>query len=123
MILAFSFSAVFVSSAGARLDEDAAPNTVLFHLPVDPLSRSTLVVVQQSSQVRAPKYGAGRIGRGRPRNQPIVESLVIPFEMIVLHKLRDRASEVPLPQRNHSTETFFLDRPNESLGVRLRGLG
>jgi hypothetical protein len=48
---------------------------------------------------------------------------VIPFEMIVLHKLRDRASEVPLPQRNHSTETFFLDRPNESLGVSIRVRG
>jgi hypothetical protein len=43
--------------------------------------------------------------------------------MIVLDKLRDRASEVPLPQRNHSIETFFLDRPNESLGVRIRVRG
>ena len=43
--------------------------------------------------------------------------------MIVLHKLRDRASEVPLPKRNHSIETFFLDRPNESLGVRIRVRG
>ena len=41
------------------------------------------------------------------------------FAMIVLHKLCDRASEVPLPQRNYSTETFFLDRPNESLGVSI----
>ncbi len=40
---------------------------------------------------------------------------MIPFEMIVPHKLRDRASKVPLHQRNHSLETFFLDRPNESL--------
>jgi hypothetical protein len=49
--------------------------------------------------------------------------LVIPFEMIVLDKLRDGASEVPLPQRNHSIEAFFLDRPDESLGVRIRVRG
>ena len=42
--------------------------------------------------------------------------------MIVLDKLRDRASEVPLPQRNHSIEAFFLDRPNESLGVSIRSI-
>jgi hypothetical protein len=70
-----------------------------------------------------PTHRAGRVGRGRPRNQPIVESLVIPFEMIVLHKLRDRTSEVPLPQRNHATETFVLDRANESLGVSIRVRG
>ena len=45
---------------------------------------------------------------------------MIPFEMIVLHKLRDRESEVSLSQRNYSTETFFLDLPNESLGVLIR---
>ena len=64
-------------------------------------------------------HAAGRVGRGCPRDQPVVESLVIPFQMLMRDKLRDRASEVPLPQRNHSIETFFLDRPNESLGVRI----
>ena len=45
---------------------------------------------------------------------------MIPFEMIVLDKLRDRASEVSLPQRNDSIQTLFLDRPDESLGVGIR---
>src|SRR5688572_13123870 len=40
--------------------------------------------------------------------------------MIMLDKLRDRAPEMALPQRNDSTETLFLDRPNESFGVRIR---
>ena len=31
--------------------------------------------------------------------------------------------KLPLPQRNHYTETFFLDRPHESLGVSIRVRG
>ena len=42
-------------------------------------------------------HAADLAGRGRARDQPIVESLVIPFEMIVLDKRRDRASEMALP--------------------------
>ena len=60
----------------------------MFHISADPLITSTLVVTKQSSKARAPTHGAGRVGRGRPHDQPIVDSLVIPFEMIVLHKLR-----------------------------------
>ena len=63
---------------------------------------STLVVTQQSSQAPAPTYAVGRVGQGRPRHQLVVESLVIPFEMILLDKLHDRASEVPLRQRQSS---------------------
>ena len=96
-----------------------ASRAVLFHIAADP-SRRRLVVIQQSSQARAPTHTAGRVGRGRPRDQPIVESLVIPFEMIVRDKLDDRASEVLLPQRNHAIQAFLLDRPHESLGVRIR---
>ena len=44
-------------------------------------------------------HAADLAGRGRARDQPIVESLVIPFEMIVLDKRRDRASEMALPER------------------------
>jgi hypothetical protein len=31
--------------------------------------------------------------------------------------------DVSLPQRNHAIETLFLDRPHESLGVRIRVRG
>jgi hypothetical protein len=41
----------------------------------------------------------------------------------MLAKFGDRVSEVPLTQRNHSIETLFLDRTNESLGVRIRVRG
>jgi hypothetical protein len=42
---------------------------------------------------------------------------MIAFAMIVHDELRDDAPEVPLPQWNDSIQTFFLDRPDESLGL------
>ena len=37
--------------------------------------------------------------------------------MVVLDELHDRVSEVPLADGNNLMETFFFDRPHESLGV------
>jgi len=45
---------------------------------------------------------------------------MIPFAMIVLDELRDRMPEVPLTDWNDAIETFFLNRPDESLGVGIR---
>ena len=45
---------------------------------------------------------------------------MIPLAMIVLDELRDDVPEVPLTDWNEAIETFFLDRPDESLGVGVR---
>jgi len=45
---------------------------------------------------------------------------MIPLAMIVLDELRDCVPEVPLTDWNDAIETFFLDRPDESLGVGVR---
>ena len=42
---------------------------------------------------------------------------MIPLAMIVLDELRDDVLEVPLTNWNDAIETFFLDRPDESLRV------
>ena len=39
----------------------------------------------------------------------IVESLVIPFFVVVLDVLRHGPPEVPLPYRNQPVEAFFVD--------------
>jgi len=49
----------------------------------------------------------------RPRNEAIVEALVIAFVVIVLDELCDRSSEVLLSDRNYPIETFFLNRSDE----------
>ena len=45
---------------------------------------------------------------------------MIPLAMIVLDELRDGVPEVPLTDWDDAIETFFLDRPDESLGVGVR---
>jgi hypothetical protein len=60
-------------------------------------------------------YTTGPVWCRRARDQPIIETLVIPFAMVVLDVLCQRAPEVPLPERNQSVEAVFLDRPHEAL--------
>ena len=97
---------------------------VLFHIPADPLitphARSNSAVLPAAT---ADAHGRECRALGPPHDQPIVESLVIPFVLIVLDELSDRAPKVALSQRNHSVETFFFDRPNEpfGIGIRIRG--
>ena len=45
---------------------------------------------------------------------------MIPLAMIVVSELRDDVPEVPLTDWNDAIETFFLDRPDESLGIGVR---
>ena len=45
---------------------------------------------------------------------------MIPLAMIVLDELHDYVPEVPLTDWNDPIETFFLDRPYESLGMGVR---
>ena len=46
-----------------------------------------------------------------------------PLAMIVLDELCDGVSEVPLTDWNDAVETFFLDRPDESLGIGVVAFG
>ena len=43
------------------------------------------------------------------RNEAIVQSLVIPFFVVVLDVLRHGPPEVQLPDRNQPVEAFFFD--------------
>src|SRR5262249_48764130 len=47
------------------------------------------------------------------RNQLIAESLMVPFAVIVRHKLVDDVAQTSLPEENHRIETFFADRALE----------
>jgi hypothetical protein len=47
--------------------------------------------------------------------EAIVESLMVPFVVVVLDVLRHRPPEMPLPDGNQPVETFLLiDRTNRS---------
>jgi hypothetical protein len=42
---------------------------------------------------------------------------MIPFAVIMGDTLRDGSSEVPLPERNQTIQTFFFDRAHEAFRV------
>jgi len=63
---------------------------------------------------------ASHVAGWRSRNQLVVETLVIPFAMVVRDKFGNRAPEMTLPYGNHPLETFLFDRSDEPLGVRIR---
>src|SRR5262249_3108130 len=85
-------------------------------------SRSSLVEIEEAAQSGATLHPSRHVDRGRTRDQTIIETLMIPFAMIVFHKFGDGASEVTLPDRNHPVETLRLDRAHEAfrIGIRVR---
>lgn len=50
-------------------------------------------------------------------DQPIVQPLVVPFAMIVGHKLSDGLTKMALAERNQAIETFLIDRADDALSV------
>jgi hypothetical protein len=59
------------------------------------------------------------LDRRRARNEAFVESLMIPFAVIVLNVLRHSTLEMPTSEWNQPVQTFFFDRPHEAFRVRV----
>jgi hypothetical protein len=62
---------------------------------------------------------ASRVAGWRSGNQLVVETLMIPFAMVVRDKFRDGAPEMTLP-RNHPVETVVSQDSAELLAPVLR---
>lgn len=77
--------------------------------------RRAAVVVQDAAETFATRNRRSRIGvlvghhRDR-RDQPIVQPLVIAFEVVVLDELRDREAKVALTEGNELAQALGLDR-------------
>lgn len=65
-------------------------------------------------------HATRHLDRWRARDEAIVESLVIPFAVVVLDVLRHGPPEVPLPDWNQAVKAFFFDRPHEAFSVGVR---
>jgi hypothetical protein len=63
---------------------------------------------------------AGASPRHVPIDKPILESLVIPLEMVVIDEFLECPSKVALAERHHSIEALVFDRPYESFGIGVR---
>jgi len=58
---------------------------------------------------RSSAHAARRTDCCRRVNQLVLESLMIPFMMIVLDELCDRPSDVAFAERNHAVEALLFD--------------
>ena len=55
----------------------------------------------------------------RVLQKPVVESLMVSLAVVVLDVLPREEAQVPVTERDHTSETFLFDRPHEPFGVRV----
>jgi len=93
--LASSFSnRTRVSVSGARI----VPSRCRAGAPCPNTSRSPLIVVQQAAEPRTPPDRALALPQRAPIDKPILESLVIPFAMVVIDEFLEGAAKVALTE-------------------------
>src|SRR6516225_8710750 len=60
------------------------------------------------------------VGRRHTLDQRILQTLMIPFQMVMCAELRYRSSKMSFAERDYPVETFFLDGSHIPLRVRIR---
>jgi hypothetical protein len=68
-----------------------------------------LIEIEQPAQPRTSWYTTRHLDGGQARDEAIVQSLVIPFVVVVFDILRHGPAEMPLSDRNQSVKALFLD--------------
>ena len=80
--------------------------------------RLSIVEIEQSAETLPLSNVCFQTDRRRGSLKKLVlASLMIPLPMVVLHILVDEPSQVAFPQRDNSTETLVLDRPDKPLRI------
>src|SRR6266446_4869366 len=64
----------------------------------------TLVIVEDAAEPRTPTNAPEEARRGYARDQHVLNPLVIPLPVIVLDVLRDRPTQMALPERDHTVQ-------------------
>src|SRR5262245_34389330 len=83
-----------------------------------------MVEIEESAQAVAPPHvGGPALRRWRLLQKPVVESLMVALAVVVLKVLPREEAQVALTKRDHTSETFLLDRPNKPFGVCALRLG
>lgn len=84
------------------------------------LCRAAMIVLQQPAQpLAALDWPVALSHEFVGIDDSVVESLVVPFGVIVLGELLDRALQHPRTKQDHPVETLFFDRADEPLGIRI----
>jgi hypothetical protein len=80
-----------------------------------------MIVAQEPTESPAAADGpvCARWREAFRRNEPIVNPLVIPFLVVVGQELCERPAQVGFAEDDDPIQAFLLDRPDESLRVRI----
>ena len=78
-----------------------------------------MIVAQEPAEPGATADVGVRWSERLRRNQPIVESLVIPVAVVVSHELAERPAQVGLAEEHEAVQTFFLNRSDEVFRMRV----
>ncbi len=71
--------------------------------------RRAVVIVQKATHALTPPNEAGAMPVSDTVNEVVAETLMVPLAMVVDQELGDRLTEVPLTERKHAIQAFFLD--------------
>ncbi len=78
------------------------------------------VVIENPAEPFATNNGAGVVARQRGDSEKSTsETLVVALEMVMLDKLADGPSEMPLAEQHELVQALGLDRQDEPLRVRV----
>jgi len=80
----------------------------------------TIVIVEHSTEPLVPSYSAVRRDRLYWNNETIVESLVVPLEMIMRHKLANRIPQRVFTKEDHLPQAILPNRSDEPFRVSIR---
>ena len=84
------------------------------------LLRRATVIIEQPAESRSTANPRDAVDLGRASDECVVESLVIALTVVVRDVFRNRASEMPLPDRNRPIETLLFNGSHEAFGVGIR---
>ena len=81
--------------------------------------RGSIVITEEATHPLAPPNAAVLRLNLHAVDQFIAEALMVALAMIVGHELGERATEMPLTERNHPIQAFLFDGPNKPLRMRI----
>ena len=81
----------------------------MFQSSADPTISRPLIEVEQPAEPWTASHATRHLNHQRACDEAVVESLVIPFFVVMLDGLRHGRPEVPLPDRNQPVQAFFFD--------------
>src|SRR5690349_7340079 len=80
----------------------------------------TIVIVEHSTEPLVPSYSAVRRDRLHWNNETIVESLMVPLQMIMRHKLANRIPQRVFTKEDHLPQAILPNRSDEPFRVSIR---